>query len=226
MPDYPILESIMEAAYEKYPEKGPFLPTLSPRERNVVALGNLNYQVENGGFHQWVSNGYCSRMAVETLNEFLTKLGTPEALEVLGMVNKVADCVDLDATNMGFCGDYWTDEPDYDEEDEEWGYDPEQERINNLNSLDNRFYEINDALMQAAEDHYAALNQRIKTFRYLVIKVEFEVDQGIDCDAIDYELSQVDYNVELDSDFDGEIVDTDLKEIMREHPHGGAPAPI
>jgi len=33
--------------------------SLSPLHKIAVQLGNLNYQVENGGFMQWIDNGYC-----------------------------------------------------------------------------------------------------------------------------------------------------------------------
>ena len=35
-----------------------FFDHLSYIQRVAVSLGNLNYQVENGGFAQWISNGY------------------------------------------------------------------------------------------------------------------------------------------------------------------------
>jgi hypothetical protein len=35
-----------------------FFESLSELEKTAVALGNLNYQVGNGGFMQWEENGY------------------------------------------------------------------------------------------------------------------------------------------------------------------------
>ena len=41
--------------------------SMSPIEKIAVAIGNLNYQVENGGFLQWIDNGY-SGLSENTLN--------------------------------------------------------------------------------------------------------------------------------------------------------------
>lgn len=53
-------QSLMDSAYDKW-ETGSyheFLMRLDFLERSAVVLGNLNYQVENGGFSQWMFNGY------------------------------------------------------------------------------------------------------------------------------------------------------------------------
>lgn len=149
--DLPVLESIMEAAYDRYPkDKTPFFSVLTPREKKVVALGNLNYQVENGGFHQWVSNGYCNRASVKALREILPEIGTDEAKAVLEMVNEVAEMVDLEAEDNGCFGSYWlsdSDPHDYDDDD-----DYEDDCGPSLDHLDTAFYKINNALMTQAEE--------------------------------------------------------------------------
>jgi hypothetical protein len=54
-----------------------------PREdwRAAVLLGNLNYQVENGGFEQWHYNGYVSQY--ERLRKYLEQVDC----EVLRLLN-------------------------------------------------------------------------------------------------------------------------------------------
>jgi hypothetical protein len=61
---------------------------------NAVALGNLYYQVENGGFEQWHFNGY-SEEGIDILLDFLTSndIGptSRRVLEILGMVRDELD---------------------------------------------------------------------------------------------------------------------------------------
>ena len=49
-----------------------FLDALSEPEQLAVVFGNLNYQVENGGFTQWVDNGYYVD-TVDRLKEYCAK---------------------------------------------------------------------------------------------------------------------------------------------------------
>lgn len=57
-----IVQSLMDSAYATWEGKGwsreEFLYEISSIERKAVVLGNLNYQVHNGGFVQWVDNNY------------------------------------------------------------------------------------------------------------------------------------------------------------------------
>lgn len=53
----------MNQAYNKWGKeknwnKQEFWDHINFQEKIAVALGNLNYQVENGGFEQWNDNGY------------------------------------------------------------------------------------------------------------------------------------------------------------------------
>lgn len=64
---------LMNAAYDLWKkntdwDKDAFFDRLDYPMRLAVALGNLNYQVENGGFGQWHDNGYA-----ETHYGFLTR---------------------------------------------------------------------------------------------------------------------------------------------------------
>ena len=46
-----------------------FLSDLTPYEKLAVIFGNFNYQVQNGGFFQWVFNNYDSD--IDDLEEFI-----------------------------------------------------------------------------------------------------------------------------------------------------------
>lgn len=52
-------------------EYSEFFPELDPIHKEALALGALNYQVENGGFGQWHDNGYSKRgsFLLKTLQE-------------------------------------------------------------------------------------------------------------------------------------------------------------
>jgi len=56
-------QQIMDQAYKKWTDKSwdlsDFINVLDRVEREAVVLGKLNQQVENGGFMQWIDNGYC-----------------------------------------------------------------------------------------------------------------------------------------------------------------------
>jgi len=56
------IQAIMNKAYDRFKGTGwtsaQFWGQLSEQEKLAVFIGNLNYQVENGGFFQWHDNGY------------------------------------------------------------------------------------------------------------------------------------------------------------------------
>jgi hypothetical protein len=89
-------ETLMCSAADK---ASPGLPraemfdALTPQERFATCTGNLNYQVENGGFGQWVFNGYATPETVAFLQRALVRMGTPAATEVLRLLNLVADAL-------------------------------------------------------------------------------------------------------------------------------------
>lgn len=57
---------LMNRAYSKWDDDvvaySDFIDQLPIEERFAVLLGNLNYQVCNGGFGQWVGNGYAVKI--------------------------------------------------------------------------------------------------------------------------------------------------------------------
>lgn len=123
--EYPKMQAVMDEAYKKFePDMGlkDFYSTLTDKETSAVLLGNLNYQVENGGFIQWYDNGY--RVGSETLLNVLEKLGTAEAKKVAGLVRQ---CL-REMRTVGSEEDF----PD-------------------LSSLDDDFYSVADKLLAQVE---------------------------------------------------------------------------
>lgn len=76
-------QDLMDDAYKlwrtQFPEQGYdyFFNELTPLLRKAVALGNLNYQVGNGGFFQWADNGYqeATRGTLRAIQSELTRTG-------------------------------------------------------------------------------------------------------------------------------------------------------
>jgi len=81
-------------------------------EQLAVVLGNLNYQVENGGFNQWVDNGYCTSYPI--IEEALTALNTETSKKVYDMLTEVGEYLDdsvLDGTmKSNGCGGWYFDD--------------------------------------------------------------------------------------------------------------------
>ncbi|MEW5859799.1 MAG: hypothetical protein AB1861_20840 [Cyanobacteriota bacterium] len=101
-----------------------FVDSLDDRHRAAVILGNLNYQVENGGFLQWHCNGYSGQ--VDKLHEYLEAIATPASEEVAEMINEFQ----IITANL-----------DGDDEEEDSPYD----------HLDSRYYQINGQLLADVE---------------------------------------------------------------------------
>jgi len=86
----------------------------------AVVVGNLNYQVENGGFAQWYFNGYYH--SASYLLTALEEINTNTSREVKQMVENVLDLFNDD------------------------NHDHESARLLN-NDLSTRYYEINNQFM-------------------------------------------------------------------------------
>lgn len=170
--EHPIFQSIMDSAYTKWQDpknKGisylDFLNLLTPLEKKAVVLGNMNYQVQNGGWIQWVDNGYAVRSGINTLIETLSEINTDESKKAKELVEHVTRFVDLDADTRGFNRDYWLKEEVpgnsyrhgfgyYDEYDDE-----EEENIPNLDIQDKEYYEIDDKLVDQIEEFLTKMKE-------------------------------------------------------------------
>lgn len=134
-------QTLMNTAYAKWKEDDNtksydyFLGLCSGPERQAVLLGNMNYQIGNGGITQWVFNGYA--VCYPEILKILKRMDTPRALEWMGQLKPfVLRFVDSEKENRGCCGSYLLDGVE-DEEDEE-GYRSEYQIL--ADKLDEFYY--------------------------------------------------------------------------------------
>ncbi len=93
---------------------------LTPAQRIAFVLGELNYQVCNGGWQQWVENGYYE-LADDTAWALL-QINTPATRAVERQLDRVRCLVDL------------ADEEPFDPDDED--------TFDALNELDDEYYAV------------------------------------------------------------------------------------
>lgn len=83
--DNTVWQQLMTSAYDKWQDGNVkyerWLNGLPRVEMDAVLLGNLNYQVENGGITQYVDNGYCS-CNCHSLLSLLLRINTPRSIEL------------------------------------------------------------------------------------------------------------------------------------------------
>lgn len=120
-------QKLMDQAYDRW-TKGDlkslsyseFIDELDPLHRKAVLLGNLNYQVNNGGFSQWIGNDY-AQQATRVLS-VLKEINTPNC-------NKVAELVKQIIPRLNHSGKLDANEPDEEQ---------------SLDGLDKVFYALKD----------------------------------------------------------------------------------
>lgn len=125
------IQKLMDQAYARF-DRGmsleQFWDQLNADERVAVFVGNLNYQVENGGFMQWIDNGYATNETVAFLNRlFNVRIGFDSTRRVAQLMNQAYSFAD------------GVREEDFDYLDSQ------------LDQLDRDFYEINDEMMADVE---------------------------------------------------------------------------
>lgn len=135
-------QEIMDKAYKRWQESKPpqwskqeFWDQLDAQERFAIHIGNMNYQVQNGGFSQWHTNDYGVPEVVGYLLRVLPKINTAAALKVVELLKQYRDAVDL-----------------FDESDKENSYgDPienaYEDFYDNLSPLDTEYYVVNEQFM-------------------------------------------------------------------------------
>jgi len=145
-------QGLMEEAYDLWQKSEnahwnnhDFIANLpSQAHKDAVILGNLNYQVGNGGFEQWFLNGYGQRDWAYLVNELLPKIGTPAALEVAKLVEKAYSTKRNE--QRGGYDPYYADE---DEEDFESAWLDE--------SMDTEYYKLEDQFMIDVENYLQSI---------------------------------------------------------------------
>lgn len=133
------LQAIMDAAYDKAKAAGwatirthaDHLDLLDMIERRVVVIGWLNYQVCNGGFHQWADNRYGSEWRATI--RALEAVDGPACREVARLVQEVGGRLEYNRHgNLKYARNEWGD---YDEGDDTYNFDEQDDTFyaDNLN---------------------------------------------------------------------------------------------
>jgi hypothetical protein len=136
------MQKIMNIAYEKWQtnkwSKDEFWNQLTMKEKTAVSLGNLNYQVCNGGFSQWYFNEY-----YELQINFLISLFEKISKEKHPLLSQVKELV-LVAHNLiqGY-EEEKNSNYDYEDDYEEQQY-LEEELHKGLDQLDIQYYSLKE----------------------------------------------------------------------------------
>lgn len=155
-------QTLMDGAYDRWRQSGEgqkqwsynqFLANLDAKERQAVLLGNMNYQIGNGGVQQWVDNGYACNAA--DLLVVLSLMASPRATEWAGKLEPFVDeFVNTQAERRGFGYNYWLDDEDSNED-----YDREDEKLHwhAAETLTDFYYAepFNAEFLQEVEDFLA-----------------------------------------------------------------------
>lgn len=138
---HPIFDSLMDQAYDRWSagmSKEDFVNQLVGLEVFAVHYGNLNHQVENGGFAQWQGNQYQTDASVGAIQTLLRMVGSDEAREVLDLLGQFIDLGDQDDL-------------------EEYEYEEWYDRQDQLNS---QFCNINDVVLDQIEALFASMSDQ------------------------------------------------------------------
>ena len=132
------IQAFMDQAYNRYDQDmsvQAFHDQLDAKERIAVFFGNLNYQVENGGYMQWIGNRYATEEVVGFLIRRLQEIATPEANVVMQHLANIRDLCE----EHGWDSDRW--------EDYVW---------DNIETdhFDHSFYNVNKKLLQQVEEKF------------------------------------------------------------------------
>ena len=134
------MQNLMDKAYATWKDNmnyDEFLASLSPVLRTAVVLGNLNYQVENGGFSQWIFNGYykSGRNYLRYIKVQIDQVKYPQLTKAIDLA--------LSKYNDTFL--YAMEDRGEDAEENE------KEASMDLEELDDEYYKLNKVVMEMEE---------------------------------------------------------------------------
>lgn len=127
-------QKLMNEAYDRFKpgmSLQDFWDQLDAKERVAVFLGNLNYQVENGGFSQWHGNGYATEESVGVILRTCLRMNTEAAHKVHELVSTAYR---LHKNNEG----KWDENEDF---------------ITHADELDQEYYGINEQFIKDVESY-------------------------------------------------------------------------
>lgn len=125
-----------------------FLDGLDQLSRDAVLLGNMNSQVQNGGFHQWVENGYATH--IHEVVEALEKLEGSAPLRVKKMLEKVEPYLNDCRENRGCMGNY-LNLPSWGSEGSDEEYDA---MTSEFNELDTDYYSFSKEFEEVVAGYF------------------------------------------------------------------------
>ena len=149
---FPTIQKLMDQAYDRWRAadgmgKQDFWDQLDAAEKIAVFAGNLNYQVENGGFMQWIDNGYATIETVGFLLRLNLRLKTESAMAVSVLLDQVEAALGRIESDGNDYAAVLRDADEYDYEMLMDVFDP----------LDSFFYNVNEAWLADVELHVASL---------------------------------------------------------------------
>jgi hypothetical protein len=134
-----------------------FWNQLSFVEKVAVFTGNLNYQVENGGFMQWVYNGY-SECHYELVDILENHIKTESSIAVARMVETAIERNQDDNYDCDYCRygcdcelEVYEDEDGNEYEDYDCFCNCECSEAN-CDDLDTNFYKLNEQLLKDIQE--------------------------------------------------------------------------
>jgi len=128
-------QRLMDQAYDRYQAnpgmtREQFVLQLSPAEAVAVHCGNMNYQVQNGGWMQWMDNGYMTEESIRTISTTLRQM---DKWEVAKSVSSVFERAVEAMTRVASDEDY-------------------DELSDVLSPLDIEYYTLDQAFVKAVEE--------------------------------------------------------------------------
>ena len=131
-----------------------FLSDLTPYEKLAVIFGNFNYQVQNGGFSQWVFNNYDSD--IDDLEEFIENCDFDKK-DVYERMFENYRCIKASLDNLNGYDDFY--------------YEDVETREKHYADNDENYYRINKEWEKYFSD-YLLKNMPEEYYQYIV---DFEV---------------------------------------------------
>lgn len=149
----PLFQNVMNRAYAKWQANRDwryedFLMNLNAADRRCVIMGNLNYQVCNGGFSQWIFNHYINPNLEPMILDALSLIKTETGLAVRALVGEVIEILHKDFEYRNGAYEVERSSFSYWDENEDDFYDY---TIDKLDGFDENFYAINEQWLHDIE---------------------------------------------------------------------------
>ena len=155
MPEkHPVFQGLMDRAYNRWDDdasRESWLAGLEEDEVTAVHFGNMNYQVENGGWSQWVGNGYASLEVILFIGNRMSRdlEQTPDVVRATQLLKEATPHIKnlIDLITYSYSAE---------------GAHSEEEYVTAcLSDFNDRYYNINGGLMQAVENYLAARQAQV-----------------------------------------------------------------